>query len=132
MEKFGKLLGTTYLFTQSEDELPSYLIRNLQQYVQFESKREKFLGCCWIKNFLSKGHIFLLVTDRRIAYRDPSRIEQNLFSSITGIEQNIFKNICVHSAGNTTKIFRQSNLPSQKLLNKLFALINTHWLSINS
>ena len=129
MEKYFSLFGPTYLFTEHYQELPDFLLKQIARALAIDFGKEKFIAAGWIQNILSKGKIFVLVTDQRVAYSDTIRVKQNLFKDMTGVERNIVKNIILLSPGNSTALFSSLGMPTGKFLDRMFGIINKTWMN---
>lgn len=128
MEKFNSFLGSNYFYSTSLQDLPEKTKSICNGTLGINWDKEGFVAAAWISNFMSKGEIFILITQERIIYRDIARINQNLFSQITGIEK-VYRNIKVLSPGNYTSLFPGASLPSDSLVKTLFPVINQAWLN---
>jgi hypothetical protein len=127
MEKFSGILKTTYHFTDTLLEIPDFLKKEIDKVLTIDFTTEKFIASCWVDNIFAKGKIFVLITNQRVIYKDPARLNQNAFTDITGVEKDISKNISVLSAGNATELFPSIALPTDKLLILLFKIIDSTW-----
>lgn len=130
MEKFFRLIGPTYLFSETYQELPESLLKQIAKALAIDFNKEKFIAAGWIQNFLSKGQIFVLVTDQRVAYSDTIRVKQNLFKDMTGVERNFIKNVILLSPGNSTSLFDAMGMPNKKFLDRIFGVINRTWMNV--
>jgi hypothetical protein len=129
MEKFFSFTGTTYRFTEHFQELPDFLLKQITRALGIDFGKEKFIAAGWIQHMLSKGKIFVLVTDQRVAYSDTIRVKQNLFKDMTGVERNMMKNIILLSPGNSTSLFPSLGMPTSKFLDRMFGIINKTWMN---
>jgi homoserine trans-succinylase len=131
VEKFPQFLGPTYLFTNQQVDLPKKLVNQIQNSVSLDFQTEKFIACVWQNNPLNLQFQFLLITENRIVAGNAT-IQQNYFIDVTGIEQNLFKNIVIKSAGNASPLFFPTNVPSKQLREKLMTLLTQLWLKKKS
>lgn len=76
-----------------------------------------------------KGKLFVLITEKRVAYKDLARLNQNLFQDMTGVEK-ILDNVKLLSPGNATILFPVFSVvqPTEKLVALLFEVINGQWI----
>jgi hypothetical protein len=128
MEKFSGLLSSTYQFTDKFDELPDFLLKRINKALAVDWTKETFVASCWIQNLIARGEIFILVTNQRVAYSDNVRVKQNLFADMTGVERNMMKNIALLSPGNSTTLFSSMAMPVNKLMDRMFDVINHTWI----
>jgi hypothetical protein len=128
VEKFKKLLGSTYFYSENRNEIPTKISQKISKAVAVDFTNEGFICISWMENFLSKGDFFVLVTKKRIIVRDPIRLEQNTFADITGIEQDFKNNIALRAAGNSTQLFHSDAVPAQALTKKLLTKLNEQWI----
>lgn len=128
MEKYSNLISPTYHFTDQFAEAPDFLLARINKVVAVDFKKEKFVAACWIQNIFGKGKIFTLVTSERTVYADLLNVRQNLFRDMTGVERNLSKNINLLSPGNATILFPANALPTSKLLDRLFIIIQQEWI----
>jgi hypothetical protein len=128
MEKFNGLLSSSYHFTDNFKELPDFLLEQIKKALNIDWAKEPFVATCWVQNILMKGKVFVLVTNQRVAYSDTARVNQNLLADMTGVERNLLRNILLLSPGNSTKLFPSSTMPVQKLLDRMFDIINKQWI----
>jgi len=132
MERFTTLMGSAYLYTEKYEDIPTKIKEKISKVVTIDFANEKFVCACWMDNFVSKGQFFVVLTDKRVIAKDPIRLEQNTFKNVTGVEQDIFKNIVIRSAGNSTNLFHFNSIPSKLLISKLLDQINKIWMNRQS
>lgn len=128
MEKYSGIISPTYHFTDQFTEAPDFLLEQIKKKLAVDFHKEKFVAACWIQNIMGKGKIFALITSERAAFVDLLRVNQNLFRDMTGVERGITKNINLLSPGNSTTLFPSQALPVDKLLERLFLIIQSEWI----
>ena len=128
MESFGQDMYTTKV-----DELPENMTNFLKTNLSLDVTTDNFVSATWIMNFFSKSKIFCIVLNDRVVYNFTS-IEQNYYSSVTGIEKNLYNQIIMTSAGNRTIIFSQGfgYTPKKDVIEKIFADINRAFNDYNT
>lgn len=130
VQKFPEIGRLTYQFTDKREELPEALGKDIQKTLNIDWDQESFIATGWYKTtFIKTWFQFVLVTDKRVVYKDLANLNQNLFQDMTGVEKDEYKNICLLSAGKSTKLFPKNNLrPADKLLTLLFDITNALWI----
>ena len=127
MQKFSAFLKKTFHYTDKKEEMPDFLTREIDQALHIDWSNEKFVASCWVEAM--KGKLFVLITEKRVAYKDLARLNQNLFQDMTGVEK-MLHNVNLLSPGNATKLFPVFSVvqPTDKLGALLFDVINTQWI----
>lgn len=128
MEKYSSLIRPTFYFTNAESELPEFMHKQISKSTNINFSTEPFIASCWIDNLLGKGRLFVLITQQRVIYRNGPTLQQNLFSDMTGVEKDMLRNTRLLSPGNPSMLFSEGIMPTEKLLDILFSIINEQWI----
>lgn len=144
VQKFKKLLGVTYCFTQSYGLIPQKLLTQINLKTVIDWNTERFFAICWTQKntfpsilsssfpfslFNTNSFQYVMITDKRIIVQR-ALFQQNLFSDITGIEENLYHDIIVTSASNPTSLFGMvRRVPKTELVNIIFQILNQQWIN---
>lgn len=132
MEKFANFTKPTYFFSTDLGDIDNKVMKNIQGAVKIDFDSEKFIAACWVDQLGNRGDIFLMVTDNRVIAKKPNGLHQNYFADITGMERSMTGDIVIAAQGNKADCFNVMVMPSKKLLDKMFDVINSHWTKSKS
>lgn len=119
-------MKSTYYTTSEYSEIPKKLKSTIQKSLAINFNEEQLYYCVWSSNFQR----FIIITHKRvICCKKFSKIEQNYLSDLTGVEKtsDLKPNIKLLSSSNKTYLFDKSQIPTDKLINQLFLLIDEKW-----
>jgi len=119
-------MKSTYYSTSEYSEIPKKLKSTIQKNLNVNFNDELFFYCVWSSSFEQ----CIIVTHKRIiTSKKFNKIEQNYLSDLTGVEKtsDLKPNIKLLSSNNKTYLFDKSQIPTDKLINHLFLLIDEKW-----
>jgi hypothetical protein len=107
MEKYGQ-----YRYTKNAKEVHEKVQSLFKKYSGLDIDKAGFVSATWIENFLSKGSVFLIITESIIFDNTSGPFEQINIKTITNIE-NVLQLKIVTNAGKLFTPFKTVLLPKE-------------------
>ena len=120
-------MGPTYFLAQNAADIPPKTRMAMEQRMSFPFDDEPFVAACGIDKWGSRGHFWVLVTEKRVlALKQPS-LQQVFFDDLTGVERSYTGDVVLLSPGNKSDLFSLALMPHRQVVDELFAIINRRW-----
>lgn len=124
MQTFQKgALGTKWQLSESFAEVPPKIAAAILKSIQLDQRTEPIRLAAFADQLGLRGDYFVVLSDKRVAYRIGTTTGSILFSEITSVTRND-KMLTVMSAGNKARLFSVMNArPPEPLVDRLYALL---------
>lgn len=132
MQKFTKIMGLTWFFTEDVNEIPDNIKAEITKEAGINFEHEKILAACFVNQIMQRGKLFVVVTKERIVAKKMTSLQQNYFADLTGAKRSISHDIVLLSAGNKSDMFSMMEMPKKACIDLLFEVINNHIMKIRS
>ena len=125
METFKQLMGTTYKYTDSANEIPDSVTNHLKKNYGIDYNNEKIICAAWSSQLGVEGTFYVIATEDRVVTRKANECNQVFLKDVTSTARSPFGDIVLKAAGVNMDLFHAMAMPKRKLLDILYEKINS-------